>query len=103
MPNATPAELDTLPWKLISSPWNCMSDRPRVGYPYRAAALYAGTVTNPNGVPFDVRVLTNRTKTRWWLEAAHDHWLIQYRTTASIKRRDYWLSVLKGGDAIRAE
>lgn len=79
---------------LLTAPWSPMTDRPRVGYPFMAPVIAKRTITNPHGVQYNARVLTNRPGTRWWIEVESDHWLRLYLTTTSKRVRDEWIAAV---------
>lgn len=80
------------PADLLNIEWNCMTDYPKVGCPWRTVELAHQQITNEHGVTFDAVVFENRTRNRWWLEVINAGWLRAYLTTTSKRKRDLWLS-----------
>lgn len=82
---------------LYKRPWSGVYEYPNVGYPHRAEVLAENTYTSEHGVKYLSRVLTNRTRTRWWLEIKSEGWLKGYWTTTSRKLAEEWIAAVKGG------
>ena len=83
---------------LFNTEWHCISDHPKVGYPYRAPELAACDFQNEHGVAYTARVVTNRTEKRWWLLiVGSGHWLRLYLTTTSPRRAAEWVTAVTGG------
>jgi hypothetical protein len=88
--------------ELHETPWNCMRDYPKVGYPWRAPVLATIHFKNEHGVPLEARVLTNRTRNRFWIEIKYSHQggfgsLRLYQTTTSNKKADAWVAAIQCG------
>jgi hypothetical protein len=88
--------------ELYETPWNCMSDYPKVGYPWRAPVLAKIDFKNENGVLLEARVVTNRTRNRFWIEIKYSDnngfgSLHLYQTTTSKKKADLWIAAIRCG------
>lgn len=86
--------------QLYESPWNCMTDYPKVGYPWRASVLAKIDFENEHGVPLEAKVLTNRTRKRFWIEIKYANnngfgSLRLYQTTTSKKKADSWIAAIR--------
>lgn len=87
---------------LYETPWNCLKDYPKVGYPWRAPVLANIDFTNEHGVPFEARVMTNRTRNRFWLEIKNSNnngfgSLHLYQTTTSKRQAGLWITAIQCG------
>lgn len=86
--------------ELYETPWNGMKDYPKVGYPWRVLVLARIEFTNEHGVALEARVLTNRTRKRFWIEIKYPHHdgfgsLRLYQTTTSKKKADAWVAAFR--------
>jgi hypothetical protein len=88
--------------ELYEMPWNCMTNYPNVGHPWRAPVLALVRFNNEYGVPLEARVYTNRTRNRFWLEITYTNNggfgnLRLYLTTTSKKKADTWVAAIQCG------
>lgn len=87
---------------LYDTPWNCMTDYPKIQYPWRAPVLAQTQFNNEHEIALEARVLTNRSRNRFWIEIVYVNGggfgnLRLYRTTTSRRKVDSWISALLGG------